>query len=541
VDSIRLRFPDGRSQIFKDVSANQCLYLDDSEAREQRSPQDIDQETRFAERSDLLQQLYQHRENKYIRNGGFNDFRREVLIPHMLSTEGPAIASADVNKDGRDDFFVGGAKYQPSVLYLQNADGSFTIGASSPWLEDHDYEDVDAAFFDANGDGWPDLYVVSGGNEFPSGDKRNQDRLYLNQKGKGFIPAGPQALPEMRENGACVAIADWDQDGDQDLFVGNRSVPGQYGVFPPAHWLENQGNGQFQKLNMTTEPVKGMITDATFEDFDADGDPDLWLVGEWMPISLLENTGQRFSPKNVPAFANTHGWWNRLAHADFDGDGDQDFIAANLGLNSNIEASQDEPCTLYLADFDQNGVLDPIICSYNEGISYPMASKDEITQQIIALRRPYERYADYAKSTIVDLFGQEAVDAAIQRKATFFETTYIENLGGGDFRLRPLAQEVQYGPIYAIQPLDVDQDGKLDLLLGGNFSGVGPGRGRYDASYGWYLQGQGNGSFQLQSPSESGLWLEGESRRFGLISRPKQAALLLVGRNNGPISLWERK
>lgn len=539
VDSVLIRFPDGRTQLLQEVKANQCLYLDDSEARNKRSPQDIAPKTRFAERSDLLSQLYQHRENKDIRKGGFNDFRQEVLIPHMLSTEGPALATGDINEDGTEDFFIGGAKDQPGVFYLQGRDSGFEISPSDALLQDRAYEDVDATFLDANGDGWLDLYVVSGGNEFPSGDPRNQDRLYLNIKGNGFIRASTHSLPEKSENGAAIAVADWDQDGDQDLFVGNRSVPGQYGLFPPAYWLENDGKGNFKKVQLTSEPLSGMITDAVFEDFDADGDPDLWLVGEWMPITLLENTGAGFSPKEVPAFQNTHGWWNRLAHGDFDGDGDQDFIAGNLGLNSNVEASLDEPCTLYLADFDDNGVLDPIICSYNEGVSYPMASKDEITQQIIALRRPYERYADYANSTIVDLFGPEAVDAAIKRKATFFETSYIENLGGGSFRLHPLPKEVQYGPIYAIQPFDVNQDGNLDVLLGGNFSGVGPGRGRYDASFGWYLQGNGKGGFQLQFPAKSGFWLEGESRRFGLLPSPRQGSLLLVGRNNGPLSLWE--
>ncbi|MFK7923172.1 MAG: VCBS repeat-containing protein [Bacteroidia bacterium] len=538
IDSILIRFPDGRSQSIQAVQSNQTLYIDDTEAEPMRSAKQADQEVVFAEGRDLLQQVYQHIENKDIRSGGFNDFRQEVLIPHMLSTEGPALATADVNLDGREDFYVGGAKDQPGVLYLQQKDGSFAIGGSSPWLKDRAYEDVDAVFFDANGDSWPDLYVVSGGNEFSPQDKRNQDRLYLNQKGKGFERAPEASLPDMTENGACVAVADWDGDDDLDIFVGNRSVAGQYGVFPPAFWLENDGAGRFRKVDMSDIPLKGMITDAVFEDFEGDGDMDLWLVGEWMPITLLENKNNRFELKKIEAFQNTEGWWNRMAHADFDGDGDQDFIVGNLGLNSTVQANEDEPCTLYLADFDQNGVLDPIICAFNEGVSYPMASKDEITQQIIALRRPYERYADYAQSTIVDLFGPEAVDAAIKRKAICFSSVYIENLGEGHFRVLPLPEEVQFAPIYAIQPIDVNQDGKMDVVVGGNFSGVGPGRGRYDATYGWYLQGNGDGTFDLQWPSESGLWLEGESRRLGLLARPEQTPLLLLGRNNGPIGIW---
>jgi len=409
----------------------------------------------------------------------FNDFDHERLLPHMLSTEGPRLLKADVNGDLLEDVLVLGSKGQADQLYLQTGSGQLEKSAQAGFQADSSFESTCGVFFDRDGDGDQDLLLGAGGNEI----------------GRGI-----------------------------EAFL--------------LRYYENDGEANFIQIAEQTPPAGGQVSVILAEDFDGDGDADLWLVGEWMPITLLENKNQRFYHKEVPAFEPTNGWWNRLAHADFDGDGDQDFIVGNLGLNSSVQASLEEPCTLYLADFDQNGVLDPIICSFNEGLSYPMASKDEITQQIIALRRPYERYADYAQSTIVDLFGQAAVDDALQRKATFFRTTYIENLGDGQFRLVELPQEVQYAPIYAIQTMDVNQDGKMDAVLGGNFSGVGPGRGRYDASFGWYLAGNGDGSFDLQQPSESGLWLEGESRRFALLNRKPATPLLLVGRNNGPIGLW---
>ena len=549
LDSVKVEWPDreGRVTVLTHVATNQRVTLRQSESRAP-GPEPRTQGTPLlTDVSDSIQLPYLHRENE------FADFDREPLIPKLLSTEGPMLAVADVNDDGLDDMFIGGAKGQAGKLLIQQPGGRFVSTNERVFDADAGSEDIGAVFFDADGDGHPDLYVVSGGSEFSQMAPALQDRLYLND-GRGNFRKAVGSLPDEDVSGSRVVAADYDGDGDVDLFVGGRVVPWHYGVDPRSLLLRNDGHGHFtdatQRLAPELERV-GMVTDAVWRDVDRDGRPDLIVVGEWMPITVFHNAGGgKLVRLKTPGLEKSEGWWNRIVAGDFTGHGRVDFIVGNLGLNTRLHASEAEPLTMYVKDFDGSGVSKQILSVYNHGTSYPIAMRDELIRALPYLKARFPRYADYAGRTVTDIFSPAELAGATFKQAHTLGTALARNNGDGSFTLVPLPLEAQLAPVYGILAQDVDGDGKPDLLLAGNFDGVQPEIGRMSASHGLVLRGDGVGRFTPVPAVQSGFSVPGQARDIQRV-RTRRGDLYVVARNNDralvfrssppvPLSLWER-
>ncbi|HXF95203.1 MAG TPA: VCBS repeat-containing protein, partial [Gemmatimonadales bacterium] len=527
VDTLTVIWPDRRYQVLTDLAVDQTLTLFQQEARG-RHVRGGAGAPLFVDVTAELGLDFRHRENTFF------DYNREPLMPHQLSTEGPALAVGDVNGDGLDDVYVGGAKWQAGALYLQTRDGRFRPGANAAFRQDSLAEDVDAAFFDADRDGDLDLYVVSAGNEFWGEAEALRDRLYRND-GRGRFERDRGALPDFFENGSCVVPGDFDADGDLDLFVGSRVVSRRYGATPRSYLLENDGTGRFRDATPERAPAlaeAGMVSAASWTDYDADGALDLIVVGEWMPVRVFRQEGRRLVERTAEAgLSGTNGWWTAVAAADVDGDGREDLLLGNLGLNSYLRASPTEPARLYLHDFARNGGLQQILTFYKHGTSYPLAGRDELAAAIPALRDRYRSYAQFGASRVEDLFSRSELARARVLEAYTFASAVARNRGDGTFALATFPTEAQFAPVYAILPHDFDGDGRTDLLLGGNHYGVPPVRGRYDASYGLLLRGGEGGRFQPVDLEAANLMIDGQVRGLARLRRAGGGTLVVVARN----------
>jgi len=489
--------------------------------------------------SDVTERLaidFKHNEN------AFYDYHREPLIPHLLSTEGPALAIGDVNGDGLDDIYVGGAKWQAGRLFLQQRDGTFRMSPEPAFQADSLSEEVDAVFFDANGDGRPDLYVVSGGNEFWGDDEALQDRLYLND-GHGHFHRDPLALPRFSESGSCVVPGDFNGDGHLDLFVGRRVVARRYGLTPRSYLLENDGTGHFRDVTLEKAPAlaeAGMVTSAAWVDYDHDGRLDLIVVGEWMPIRVFHQEKGRFVDRTREAgFAGTEGWWNTVTTADLNGDGRPDLVLGNLGLNSYVRASPTEPARAYVGDFGHNGTLEQILTFYKHGVSYPVAGRDELISLIPRLRNRYASYADFGASRIEDIFPASELARATVREARVFASSVALNNGNGTFTLQALPVAAQFAPIRAVLVGDFDGDGRPDLLVGGNLYGVPPVLGLYTSKDGLLPSGRGGGDGRFESVDmeKSNLVIEGQVRHMAWLRHADGSRLIVIARNNDKLQI----
>ena len=535
VDSLTVVWPDRRFQVLTDVPANQLLVLTQAQAGGRYDYRRVTSATPLFE--DVTRQHaipYRHAENP------FHDTDREPLMTHLLSTEGPALAVADVNGDGLDDIFAGGAKWQAGKLLLQQRDGSFRAASERVFAADSLSEDVDAAFFDANGDGRPDLYVASAGNEFAGRSDALRDRLYLND-GNGSFHRALDALPPLFENSSCVVPGDFDGDGDIDVFVGSRVVPQQYGATPKSHLLRNDGSGHFTDVAARQSDElenAGMVTSAAWMDYDGDGHLDLVVAGEWMPVRVFHQESGRFVDRTSAAgLAGADGWWSSVSVADLNADGRPDLVLGNLGLNSFIRASADEPARLYVGDFANDGSLEQILTSYRHGVSYPLAGRDDFAQVLPASRGQFPTYASFGASRIEDIVPSASLARATVRQATTFATSVAINSASGTFTLHALPTEAQFAPVRAVLARDFDGDGKLDLLLAGNFFAVTPSIGRYDASYGQLLHGLGDGRFTAVGMTDSGLLLEGEVRHLAELRAANGQLLVVAARNDTTLQL----
>lgn len=541
IDTLIVIWPNQKAELKTAVQLNTTLRLKQADAVKDAS---YYREILFPQAAPLLEDVssayaldYKHQENYFI------DFTRESLIPFMLSSEGPKIAVGDVNGDGLDDFYVAGAKKQAGKLFLQQASGQFMAAQAEAFSADADHEDVDAVFFDADGDQDLDLYVVSGGNEGYGKAEELLDRLYLND-GKGKFSRALDQLPDMYENKSCVRPFDYDGDGDLDLFVGGRSIAYQYGVSPNSYLLINDGRGKFTDQTDALAPSlrkAGMVTDALWADYSGDGKKDLIVVGDWMRVKLFRTEGKKLVEVNAPAgLEQSNGFWQSIKAADFDGDGDEDFILGNLGTNTKLRKEDKAALQLYVKDIDQNSTLDPILAYQQNGQWYPQASKDELDKQLPLLHKKFTDFKSFAGKTVAEVFDKGELEGAQKLVVNQFESIYLENLGGGQFRQHALPQEAQVSKTFTFHIIDLDQDGHLDVLIGGNLWGASTYQGRYDASYGLVLKGDGRGNFAAKSPAAAGFVLEGEVRDIKAL-KTIDGELLLVARNNLPLQLFRTK
>lgn len=528
-EDLIITWPQGGTTKMVDVAANQQLEIDITSAQAPAPPIPSQKETFFIT-TDAIP--VSHQEND------FDDFEKQVLLPHKMSQYGPALAVSDINNDGLDDFYLGGAMGSSGKIMLQTSGGEFKEILSEAISQDDAYEDIDATFFDADQDGDLDLYVVSGGNEWEAGAPEYQDRLYINH-GDGQFQRS-KGLPEFTESGSCVRPFDFDGDGDLDLFVGGRHVPWQYPSPADSRLLKNQ-QGQF--VDITKDMAKdlfslGMVTDAVWTDFDKDGFSDLVIVGEWMPITFLRFDGKKF--ENVTkryGVANSQGWWYSIEAEDMDNDGDVDLVAGNLGLNSKYRASANEPFEVFYNDFDENGSKDIVLSYYNFGDRYPLRGRSCSSQQVPDIKYEFPTYELFASANLLDVYGLDKLNPALHYEAKTFASAYFENIGNGHFQMTALPNEAQISSINDILILDFNEDGHKDLLLAGNLFPTEVETPRNDAGIGILLLGSGSNIFTPVPARESGLALPYDVKKTALVGS-KKGDLIIFGVNNGPLKAF---
>ncbi|MBT8376594.1 MAG: VCBS repeat-containing protein, partial [Bacteroidia bacterium] len=474
---------------------------------------------------------YLHVENE------FDDFEEEILLPHKLSENGPFSASADVNGDKLEDLFIGGASGQSGKLYLQTQDGSFEESKSQPWMQDAPCEDLGILFLDIDGDNDLDLYVSSGGNEFKQGDIKLKDRLYVNN-GLGEFTKSQNSLPNIYESSQCVKASDIDNDGDLDLFVGTRLIPGKY-TFPATSYLLINENGKFKKASLEVAPdLKniGMVTDAVFTDIDKDADDDLIIVGEWMEIKVLTNNQGIFQEKSKAfGLQGTRGIWWSITASDLDGDGDDDYILGNLGKNNKFKATAEYPFKVYANDFDSNGTNDVVLAKFYNDDYVPLRGRECTSQQMPYVAEKFKDYNSFASSKLIDILPEDKIQDAVIYEIKSFESIILMN-ESGQLKKKSLPNEVQISPIKSILVSDVNSDGFKDIITVGNHYGVEVETTRYDAGFGAVLLGDGKINFQVVPAIESGFYVPHDSRNIQqLIINDK--VFLLIANNNSNLSL----
>ena len=542
IDSLLIFWPDGKRQKLNNVKINQELTLNYDDAGKHGTAW---------KRDGYAQALFEgisgndiginweHKENS------FNDFGRESLLPHKMSQFGPALAVGDVNGDGLGDFYVGGAQNQASALFVQQPTGGFQSVQTEVFKAHSLYEDVAAHFFDADGDGDLDLYVASGGNEHPEGSELYRDRFFENQN--GVFRYRKNALPHLVTSSSCILPFDYDEDGDLDLFIGGRQIPGRYPSPASSYLLRNdghRGNIEFTDVTNVTFPQlnnMGMVTDVLAMDFDGNGQKDMVVTGEWMPVRLFLKTGNSFVEVTEDyGLKDTNGWWNTIKAADFDNDGDLDLVAGNLGLNYKYKATPDRPFEIYGNDFDDNGTFDIVLGYYEEDDLFPLRGRECSSNQMPFIKKKFPSYDAFGKASLEEVYGASKLENAIGYQARTFATTYFENHGNGTFSARPLENMAQITSVNAIQVEDFDKDGNLDMVLLGNLYGAEVETPRNDAGVGLLMKGDGNGNFTAVPMHRSGLYIPGEIKHIRSIQVSDQR-MLLFARNNDKLGLAKIK
>ena len=479
---------------------------------------------------------------------GFVDFKVYPLLPYQVSRVGPCLAKGDVNGDGLEDLFIGGSSGQESRLYLQTSEGVFRPATLQPWNSDKDHINTGALFFDADGDGDLDLYLVSGGADYPQGSRNYQDRLFEND-GKGNFTLVADALPAETISGACARAADYNKDGRPDLFVGGKLAPGLFPSTPESFLLKNisrPGHIRFERdstgqdsLLAHTGTGPGMVSDACWIDLNKDGWPDLVLAGAFMPITIFENkAGRLVDQTKAYGLDHTQGWWTSILAADFDHDGDTDLVIGNLGTNTQFKASATEPLRIYYGDFSGNKTFDPILTYYIQGKSYPYASRDELLRELPASQKKFSRYAAYADAQIEDMFTPEQVAAAGVKEIRILSSLYLHNDGKRHWTQHPLPQRAQISMINGLVPSTIN--GKESLVLAGNFFPFRAQLGPLDAGIGLVLQMDEHRHFISQPYDQTGLLIPGDVRSLiGL--KGKKQEFIVAASYNGAVQVLRKQ
>ena len=533
VNSLVIKWPGGKLSQFEQVKADTLITVYQSRAAIP-APTHISPapEPMFTDITEISGIDFTHRQS------GFVDFKSFPLLPFQLSKTGPCLGKADVNMDGLEDIFIGATSGQESALYLQNAKGSFILSANQPWNNHKEITNTDILFFDADGDGDPDLYLVSGGAEYNAASKNYQDRIFENV-GNGNFKQLENALPTETISGSCARAAKINKNGLPDLFVGGMFTPGSFPVAPESFILKNKstaGKIRFEKDSVTHDAsIKkmGMVTDAVWTDINKDGWEDLIVVGQFMPVRIFENhQGKLKDATGTYGLANTNGWWRRILADDFDNDGDTDFVIGNLGLNSSFKATPEEPLSITYGDFFSRGVINPILCYYNGGKNYPWYSKDEIADQIPSIQKKFQKYKDYAQAGITDLFTEEQLKNASTVEVKMLESIYLQNNGNNKFSISSLPNFAQMSALNGMVSADMDADGNKDIILSGNFYPLRVQVGPLDASVGMVLKGDGKGGFSAQPYQQTGLFVDGDVRNMISIKDQKKL-IIFAAKNNG--------
>lgn len=536
VDSLEVQWPDGRHQLLTGLEADRDITIRYKDARDSLGIKKASSGTPYFTEVDELDIDYRHRENRYI------DFNNEPLLPRMLSRLGPAAASGDINDNGRQDLFLGGAAGQAGQLFIQQSDGTFSLSdQAQPWRKDASLEDTGALFFDVNSDGAMDLYVVSGGNSYSPASVQLQDRLYLNS-GDGRFVKTDNMLPDMYTSGSTVTAADFDGDGDQDLFVAGSHVPGRYPAPAKSYILRNDGDS-FTDVTADLAPglvEPGLLTDAEWVDFNSDENIDLVITGTWMPVRFFENKGGEFQEVTSSLGPGEQaGWWQSIEKADFDGDGNMDFAVGNLGLNFEFSAPGNPSLHLLISDFDDNQRREAILSVRKEGQFYPLHGMHNMERQFPGITRRIRSFKTYSKSSLSHIFGGQKIEEAQHREAGYFATSVLMNQEGGRFTIKALPNEAQLSPANDILVSDVNGDSHIDIIIAGNIYHPNPEMTRSDAGNGLVLLGDGNGEFEPISPFKSGFVAPYNVRKLHLLQTSGGEYIIVIN-NDGDLRVFKK-
>ncbi|PKA83568.1 VCBS repeat protein [Ulvibacter sp. MAR_2010_11] len=529
IDEIMVLWPDGKVSKISNPKANKLIAIEYASAKNDNIALGSITSMKQTINPSQLGIDYVHKEND------FNDYSLQLLIPQKQSTKGTGIVKADVNKDGLDDFFVGNAAGAPAALYVQNSNGAFTKTNEALWQAEAKYEDANALFFDADGDGDQDLYVVSAGYELSATSPLLQDRLYVNDGAGTFSKSN--ALPKMLTSGKSVAAGDFDGDGDLDLFVGGNVIPGKYPVSPRSYLLKNE-NGSFIDVTTANGVLAeiGMVSDALFTDYDNDKDLDLLVVGEWMAPVIFTNTNGSFQKlEAISGFEQKEGWWFSGIAGDFDGDGDQDYVLGNIGKNNKFQPKEDKPIYIYGKDFDNNGTFDVALSKINNGKLVPVRGKECSSEQNPFLLDKIQTYKEFASLEMKDIYGEDQLQNAYQCTAYAFESMYAENLGNGKFKLTKLPNDAQTGPTLSFVTGDFNRDGNLDIMGIGAIYDAEVETIRYDANFGYVLLGDGKNGFTYSKSHDP--FINSDAKDITQINIKGKPHYFVVS-NNAPLEIF---